>query len=135
MPPCSVCGVDRAKSDFTNSQLKLKAARRCKACVAGAPVTAQPRSIAGAFMTAAELPSSLVDASRLRLARVYMDHDFPVKMSDGSPKQIPAAALQCADASELMRTFGYGAGGFMGEVLFWKRHRGMLLGKQKWYPR
>lgn len=132
MPPCSGCGVDRAKSDFTNSQLKLKAARRCKACVAGAPATAQPRSIAGAFMTAAELPSSLVDASRLRLARVYMDHDFPVKMSDGSPKQIPAAALQCADASELMRTFGYGAGGFMGEVLFWKRHHGVLLGKQKW---
>ena len=92
----------------------------------------QPRSISGMFMTAADLPTGLADVNPLRLARVYMDHDTPVKMGDGSPKQIPEAAMQCTDAAELMRKFGYGAGGFMGEVLFWKRHHGVLLGKQKW---
>ena len=91
-----------------------------------------PRSISNAFMTAGDLPAGLVNADHLKLARVYMDHDIPVKMGDGSPKNVPAAALHCADAAELTKTFGEGAGSFMGEVLFWRRHRGQLLGKQKW---
>jgi hypothetical protein len=135
MPRCSQCGEERAKSEYSSSQVKLKPhARRCKLCViAGIPVAdPQPRSISSAFMTAAELPTGLADDKYLRLARVYMDHDFPVTMSDGSPKQIPEAALRCADAAELRQTFGYGSGGFFGEVLFWKRWRGVLLGKQKW---
>ena len=135
MPRCSQCGEERAKSEYSSSQVKLKPhARRCKLCVsAGIPVAdPQPRSISSAFLTAAELPTGLADDKYLRLARVYMDHDFPVTMSDGSPKQIPEAALRCADAAELRQTFGYGSGGFFGEVLFWKRWRGVLLGKQKW---
>ena len=99
----------------------------------GVPLAApKPQSISKAFMTAGDLPAGLVDAASLRLARVYMDHDVPIKMGDGSPKNPPVAALACADAAELTRTFGEGAGTFMGEVLFWRRYRGQLLGKQKW---
>ena len=67
-------------------------------------------------MTAGDLPAGLVNTDDLRLARVYMDHDVPVTMGDGKPKNIPVAALRCADAAELNRTFGEGAGTFMGEV-------------------
>ena len=74
---------------------------------------------------------------RMRIARSFMNKSGPVQMSDGSPKEIPPqvgplSALLNMSAAQLNRKFGMGAGTFFGEIVFWKKYGGVILGKQKW---
>ena len=62
MPRCSQCSEERAKSEFSKSQLK-KGDRRCKKCVSSGVPLHGTQSISSAFMTTAELPTCWVDAN------------------------------------------------------------------------
>ena len=73
------------------------------------------------------------------LARSYMNKQGPVSMNDGSPKALPPGVSNIESilhmTPEQLRDLCGGnknAGSFFGELVFWQRHNGILLGKHKW---
>jgi len=86
---------------------------------------------------------------RFEMARVFMDKDQPINMSDGTPKEVssgmsksPGMIQDLVQMSKALPTtkfcgflntqYGSGAGTYLGEVVFWKKWGGVSLGKQKW---
>jgi hypothetical protein len=66
-----------------------------------------------------------------------MDKNIPVTMSDGSPKPLPPGMTSVdrfanMTPSQLVQYYGPDNGTFWGELAFWKRYNGILLGKHKW---
>jgi hypothetical protein len=138
--------------DTTSEQRKQ--ARNLKQQLPPDLIEEQGGSIKSMFMTHEQLMQCNLQvgmgaAPSLRLARSFMDKKGPVCLGDGTPKHInalPKEAQEILDSGlrpsdEDMCTalnawgIGHDQGGlgtYFGEVAFWQKWKGELLGKQKW---
>lgn len=137
--------IQRADADATESEREF-AAQVCASLSDNAAVSTstinQINSVKPGFLNRADLcrVEGLNVGKRGSghfIARTYMDKALPVTMSDGTPKRLPPGvasidAIADMTPSQLIRKYGKSSGITHGECVFWKRHRGTLLGKHKW---